>query len=76
MFVWGCGAGRQCRSISISKNKGLVYYLKGVSGGHLDIKIVLTMKANSWEENKVCVGVLASRQYESNSTSKNKVLLY
>ena len=46
MFVWGCGASRQCRSISISKSKGLLYYFKGLSGAHLDITIVLTITAN------------------------------
>ena len=56
MFVWGCGASRQCRSISISKSKGLLYYFKGLSGAHLDITIVLTITVNVWEQNKVCVG--------------------
>ena len=57
MFVWGCGASRQWRSISISKSKGFLYFFKGLSGAHLDITIVLSITANVWEENKVCVGV-------------------
>ena len=49
-FVWGCGASRECGRISISNSKGLLYYFKGLSWAHLDIKIVLTIRANVWEQ--------------------------
>ena len=72
-FVWGCGASRECGRISISNSKGLLYYFKGLSWAHLDIKIVLTIRANVWEQKKsLCGGCGASRQYESISISKNK----
>ena len=72
-FVWRCGASRECGRISISNSKGLLYYFKGLSWAHLDIKIVLTIRANVWEQKKsLCGGCGASRQYESIFISKNK----
>ena len=58
-FVWGCGASRQYERIFISKNKALLYYLKGLIGAHLDFNIFVTMTVNVWEQKQsLCGGMV------------------
>ena len=62
--MWGCGASRQSESIFNLKRKPFLYYLKGLTGVHLDITIVFTITVNVWEQKQsLCGGmVLADSQ--------------
>ena len=65
-FVCGCGASRQPKSISISKNKAPPLWLIWLSGVHLYIPIFLLSQP------KFACGCGASRKAGSISISKNK----